>query len=82
MHRTTIPLDSSIEREVRKLAQSERRSFKELVNDLLKRGLAIYKIGKEGKNEFHWQIANPKSKALFDPADRDSYWPEINRKLT
>lgn len=38
--RTTLTLDDDVARELRRLEQRERRTFKELVNDLLRRGLA------------------------------------------
>ena len=38
--RTTLTLDDDVARELRRLEQSGRRTFTELVNDLLRKGLA------------------------------------------
>lgn len=81
MHRTTISLEGPVERELRRLAARERRSFKELVNDLLKKGLQAYKTKKKQKVTFQWHTGDSPIRPGFDPADRSTYWDFISRKI-
>lgn len=81
MHRTTIPLEGPVERELRRLAAHERRSFKELVNELIKRGLRAYQSGSSKKIEFQWHTAAGKPVSGFDPSDRSTYLDAIARKV-
>ena len=79
MHRTTIALEGPVERELRRLAAKEKRSFQELVNDLVKKGLALGR--RPSKAEFHWHTADGQPISGFDPADRSTYWDSISRKF-
>lgn len=81
MHRTTIPLEGPVERELRKLAAQERRSFKELVNELIKKGLKSYRESRMKKVEFQWHTAQGKPRPFFDPSDRSTYLDIISKKI-
>lgn len=81
MHRTTIPLEGLVERELRKLAAQERRSFKEIVNDLLKKALKSYQSTKTKKVVFEWHTVDSKPAPGFDPADRSTYFDIISGKF-
>lgn len=81
MHRTTIPLEGPVERELRRLAASQRRSFKELVNDLLKRGLQAYRSQGKQKTTFEWRTAAGTPRPGFDPSDRSTYEHVLSRKF-
>ncbi len=72
MHRTTIQLEAALERELRQLAHEQRRSLKEVMNDLLRRGLAALKT-RTAKRTLEWHTASGKPVAGFDPADRETY---------
>ncbi len=72
MHRTTIQLEGSLERELRRLAHEQHRSLKEVINDLLRRGLAALKP-RHAPQKLEWHIATGKPAAGFDPADRETY---------
>jgi hypothetical protein len=81
MHRTTIPLEGPVERELRRLAAQEKRSFKELVNDLLRRGLKAYRERKGSKVKFQWHTSKGVPAPWFDPSDRSTYLDVISRKI-
>lgn len=81
MHRTTISLEGSVEQELRRLAAKEKRSFTELVNELLKKGLNIYKNLRRPPQELQWNTTQAKPNEGFDPADRSTYLDIISRKL-
>ena len=81
MHRTTIPLEGPVERALRQLAAKERRSFKEIINDLLKRGLKAYASGRSKKVVFKWNTALGTPMPGFDPSDRSTYLDLISRKF-
>lgn len=72
MHRTTIQLEGALERELRRLAHEQRRSLKEVMNDLLRRGLAALKI-RSSTQKLEWHVASGKPSVGFDPADRETY---------
>lgn len=82
MHRTTIPLENLVARELRRLAASERRSFRELVNDLLKRGLEAYRTAKNKRVEFQWHAGDGRLNPGIDIADRSTYLEIISRKVS
>lgn len=81
MHRTTIALEGPVEEELRKLAAKEKRSFTELVNELLKKGLRFYKDIKEPLKELQWNTSPAAPREGFDPADRSTYLDLLSRKL-
>lgn len=81
MHRTTIPLEGPVERELRRLALHEQRSFKELVNELLKRALKSYSSTKTQKNNFQWHTMKGQPAVFFDPADRSTYLDLISKQV-
>jgi len=81
MHRTTIPLEGPIERELRRIAAAEKRSFKELVNDLIRRGLKSYQSMVGAKAKLVWHTAPGEPAGGFDPSDRSTYLNTISRKL-
>ncbi len=81
MHRTTITLETVLERKLRGLAARERKSFKELVNDLLKRGLKNYQVTKSKKPSFHWNTSDAEPHPAFDPADRSTYLDIISKGI-
>lgn len=72
MHRTTIQLDGTLEHELRQLAHVQQRSLKEIINDLLRRGLAALKQRTKAQS-FQWHTAQGKPVVGFDPADRETY---------
>ncbi|MBI2336334.1 MAG: hypothetical protein HYU97_06195 [Deltaproteobacteria bacterium] len=79
MHRTTIPLETKVEKELRLLSLQEKRSFKELVNELLREGLQSYRIRNKKKVEFHWNSSKAEPVAHFDPSDRSTYFDLISK---
>lgn len=79
MHRTTITLEGTIERELRKLAASEKRSFTELVNDLLKKGLQIYRKIRRPSTALKWHTAGGVPQLGFDPSNRSTYLDSLSR---
>lgn len=81
MHRTTITLERPVEEELRKLVAKEKRSFTELVNELLKKGLRFYKDIKEPLKELQWNTSPARPHEGFDPADRSTYLDILSRKL-
>lgn len=81
MHRTTISLDRPVEKELRQLAAKERRSFKELVNDLLRRGLKTYRGESPARGRFSWHTAAGAAQPFFNPADRQSYAEQLVRNF-
>lgn len=81
MHRTTIPLEKPIEKELRRLAAKERRSFKEIVNDLIRRGLKVYKAESPQNVVFQWHTSKGVPVPGFDPSDRSTYFDAISRKM-
>lgn len=81
MHRTTITLERPVEEELRKLVAKEKRSFTELVNELLKKGLRFYKDIKEPLKELQWNTSSARPNEGFDPADRSTYLDILSRKL-
>lgn len=81
MHRTTIPLEGPIERELRRLAAEEKRSFKELVNDLIRRGLKSYQGLARSNTKLEWHTAEGEPAAGFNPSDRSTYLNTISRKV-
>ena len=81
MHRTTIALEGPVERELRHLAAKEKRSFKEIVNDLIRKGLQAYRKEKSKKVEFIWHTGDSEIMPGFDPADRSTYFDLISRKI-
>lgn len=81
MHRTTLTLEGPVDRELRRLAAKERRGFSELVNELLKKGLGIYKgIGKRSQN-LQWQTASASPREGFDPSNRSTYFDVISKNI-
>lgn len=81
MHRTTISLEGPVEQELRRLAAKEKRSFTELVNELLKKGLKIYKNMLQPPQKFQWNTAQAKPNEGFDPANRSTYLDIISSNL-
>lgn len=81
MHRTTVSLEGHVEQQLRKLAAQERRSFTELVNDLIKQGFLAYQSKKTVKHEFKWHVSKGKPRPFFNPADRSTYMDLISRKI-
>ena len=82
MHRTTIPLEGLVERDLRRISTQEKRSFKDLVNDLLKRGIRDYKSAKASRKlAFEWHTSDAKPNPAFDPSDRSTYLDVISRKV-
>lgn len=81
MHRTTIPLEAPVESELRRLAAQERRSFKELVNDLLRRGLQAYRSVSKPKHPFEWHTAKGEPVSGFDVSDRSTYMDVISKRV-
>jgi hypothetical protein len=81
MHRTTIPLEGPVERELRRIAAEERRSFKELVNDLLKKGLQAYRTRKSAGAAFQWHTSDAVPNPSFDPSDRATFFDLISKKI-
>ncbi len=82
MHRTTIALEGPIERAIRQLAMKERRSFKELINLLLKKALQGYRTEPKQATEFEWHTSDAKPVPGFDPSDRNTYLDLISRRFT
>ena len=83
MHRTTLILEGPVESQLRELAAKEKRSFKDLVNDLLKKGLQVYKESKfVGASRWQWNTATASPKAMFDPSSRASYLDFISKKIS
>ncbi len=82
MHRTTLALDSSLERQLRLISHRERRSLKDLINDLLHRALKAYSAPKKKTIEFTWHVSHGKPVPGFDPSDRSTYLDLISRKFT
>ena len=79
MHRTTIAIASPIERAIRRIAASERRSFKELINHLLRQALKTYRTGRKKPSEFKWIVSHAKPVPGFDPSNRSTYLDIISR---
>ena len=73
MHRTTVQLESGLEMQLRKLANQQRRSLKDVINDLLRRGLEVSRGPKKGSRPLQWHTAAAQPAPGFDPADRTTY---------
>lgn len=81
MHRTTITLEAPVEKELRRLAASEKRSFTELVNDLLKKGLRFYREIRKPSAVLQWHAAEGVPQPGFDPANRSTYLDALSRNF-
>lgn len=81
MHRTTVSLESPVERKVRSLAGKRRVSLNQFVNELIKRGLKAFEEQKQEKKEFKWHVSDGQPKPSFDPSDRGTYADIIGRKV-
>lgn len=82
MHRTTIAIEGHLENRLKKLALKERRSFKELVNDLLKRSLKSYQEDAAKHTAFSWHTSAAVAAEFFDPSNRSSYVDAISKKIS
>ena len=82
MHRTTISLESAVERQLKKLATEERRTVSELSNVLIKKGLLVYQEpAKKSRVKLRWHTAKGKAISGIDISDRSTYMDIISRKL-
>lgn len=83
MHRTTIELDDKLLRSLKEICAREKKTFKQLVLDLIRAGwTARYRAKKEVRVGLaRWITSkNPLPRGI-DPADRSTYWPFIQRPL-
>lgn len=65
--RTTLTLDDDLVAKLKDLAQRSRVSFKELVNSLLKRGLAAQETSQKSKKPFRVEPFRSPFRAGVDP---------------
>ena len=82
MHRTTITFEAPVERELRRLAAHEKRTFSEIVNDFCKKAIKSYKTLLTKKPvPLEWNTSDAKPVPGFDPSDRSTYFDLISRKF-
>ena len=81
MHRTTISLEGPVERELKKLAHKEMKSLSEVLNELVRKGLASTVIAGQKKPSFIWTVSDATPSPDFDPSDRSTYLESINRRI-
>lgn len=79
MYRTTISLESPLEKTVRGLASRNGMAFSQLINELIKRGLKSLKEEKPVKKKFKWNVSHARPVVDFDPSDRESYDAYVSR---
>ncbi|MBI2344156.1 MAG: hypothetical protein HYV02_07495 [Deltaproteobacteria bacterium] len=78
MSRTTIHLPDALQTELKILAHEQRCSFKDLVNDVIRKGLTVMK-GKKIRASLQWHTASAKPSPAFDPSDRETYLDLLDR---
>ena len=74
--RTTIDLDGSILRDLKRLQKEEKKTLGQLVSELVASGLAARKAGKE-QRRFRW-ISRPMH-ARFDLRDKDAVYRSLEQ---
>jgi predicted transcriptional regulator len=65
--RTTLTLDDDVATKLRQLAHRRRRPFKEVVNAVLRRGLAAPQRGDDGTRSFQVETFRSALRAGVDP---------------
>jgi len=81
MHRTTITFEAPVEREIRRLAAREKRTFSEIVNDFCKQAIKSCKGLVRKPPAFEWHTSDAKPEPWFNPSDRSTYFHLISRKF-
>lgn len=86
MHRTTVELDDKLLRHLKEICAKERKTFKQLVLDLVRAGLGVrYGPRKKALESSpplrHWVTSKVELPKGIDPADRSTYWHFLQRPL-
>lgn len=76
MPRTTVDLDGSILRELKKLGKKEGKSLGRLVSELVAQALALR--SRKARTPFEWKTYDMGS-PLVDLEDKDAVWKVLDR---
>lgn len=74
--RTTLTIADEIDALVRKVAAEQHRSYKEVVNEALKRGLDHIEVHR-AKREYHVQVKDFRLRPGVDPAKLNQLYDEL-----
>lgn len=78
--RTTLTLDDDVAVKLRELAHRRRVSFKEIVNSVLRRGLAVQESRAERGRPFHIEVFRSRFRPGVDPLKLNQLSDELEAR--